>query len=410
MNSAENNQDELTSADEVAEPPSSPLRRSPGGMLMAQRETLELSLQQVADQLHLTMHFVRAIESDSYDKLPGDVFVRGYIRTYARLLRLDADQVLMIYDEFNSHKIARKEEAIKRRDRRRKDKNRPWVIVSGVAFVAVAVALWYLNPAQPSDTVADAASESEVALATAAELAALELPATAQVSNAGTTAATTASNILQTRDVAEANNSAMPGSAIAATAVSGSVVSDSGLADSTIADSTDASSGLADAANAGVTAVNSAASDGGAASSSETGAAAGNVTDGVVPPVTEYAQAGAASGQTQSASPAPASTEPITPAMQPAASGRTVMEYWAGADELRIGFRADSAVQIEHKGGSEAHDNIHVAGETLVIRGTAPFSVLLGDARNVSLSFNGRQIDISSNIRVDNSARLSIGM
>ncbi|MBU2097299.1 MAG: DUF4115 domain-containing protein [Gammaproteobacteria bacterium] len=330
MNSAENNQDDLTSADEVAEPPSGPVRRSPGGMLMAQRETLELSLQQVADQLHLTMHFVRAIESDSYDKLPGDVFVRGYIRTYARLLRLDPDQVLMIYDEFNSHKMARKEEAIKRRDRRRKDKNRPWVIVSGIAFVSVAVALWYLNPGQPSDIVADAASD----------IAALEFEAAAgDVVATETTGLTTDNQISAPALQTGSDNSQL---------ISASEPVDS-LAES----------------------VDSASSDGEIASDV---------------------------------------TSPAELSMKPAASGRTIMEYWNGADELRIGFREESAVQVEHSGGSEAHEHIHTAGETLVIRGTAPFSVLLGDARNVSLSFNGRQIDISSNIRVDNSARLSIGM
>lgn len=344
MSIAETNPDELTSADEVAEPPSSPLRRSPGGMLMAQRETLELSLQQVADQLHLTMHFVRAIESDSYDKLPGDVFVRGYIRTYARLLRLDPDQVLMIYDEFNSHKIARKEEAIKRRDRRRKDKNRPWVIVSGVAFVSVAIVLWYLNPAQPSDTVADAASEADevtaIVVAPETNRPEAELPAVAAA----------LAGELSPEDLPNSQHEAI-------TEVAGPV-------------ETTAESVIAPAASAT------------AAQSTPAEASA------IVPQLTE-----------QSA-----------PAMAPAASGRTVMEYWTGGDELRIGFNADSTVQIEHKGGAEAHDHIHVAGETLVIRGTAPFSVLLGDARNVRLSFNGRQIDISSNIRVDNSARLSIGM
>jgi cytoskeleton protein RodZ len=326
MNNAENNQDELTSTDEVAEPPSDPVRRSPGAMLMAQRETLELSLQQVADQLHLTMHFVRAIESDSYEKLPGDVFVRGYIRTYARLLRLDPDQVLMIYDEFNFHKMARKEEAIKRRDRRRKDKNRPWIIVSGIAFVSVAVALWYLTPTQTTpEAVINATSELT---------GSLERPA-------------------------EAPTNTMSGAALQID------FPDQVAAETATELTTDELT---------------------AAQSDETLPAAGEIADAV------------------------SSADLSSSAMLPAESGRTVMQYWPGTDELRIAFSADSSAQIEHKGGAEAHEQIHVAGETLVIRGTAPFSVLLGDARNVSLIFNGRQIDISSNIRVDNSARLSIGM
>ncbi|MEX0740916.1 MAG: RodZ domain-containing protein [Pseudohongiella sp.] len=127
-------------------------RTRPGSLLLAQRETLELSLQHVADELNLTMHYVRALESDSYDKLPGDVFVKGYIRSYARLLGLDPEQMLDIYREFTTHKLARKEEAIKRHARRRMDKNRPWIIVSGIAFVVVALVLWLLSTGDGPDT------------------------------------------------------------------------------------------------------------------------------------------------------------------------------------------------------------------------------------------------------------------
>ena len=128
------------------------VRTRPGSLLLAQRETLELSLQHVADELNLTMHYVKAMESDSYDKLPGDVFVKGYIRSYARLLGLDPDQMLEIYRDFTTHKLARKEEAIKRHARRRMDKNRPWIIFSGIAFVVVAIVLWWLSSGNEADT------------------------------------------------------------------------------------------------------------------------------------------------------------------------------------------------------------------------------------------------------------------
>lgn len=123
---------------------------SPGALLGAQRETLEYSLQQVADRLNLTMHFVRSIESDNYEKLPGDVFIRGYLRSYSELLQLDPEYVLELYFQFTQRRQARKQEAIKRISRRRKDKNRPWIVVSGVAFILLALILWYFN--QPAES------------------------------------------------------------------------------------------------------------------------------------------------------------------------------------------------------------------------------------------------------------------
>ncbi len=91
-------------------------------------------------------------------------------------------------------------------------------------------------------------------------------------------------------------------------------------------------------------------------------------------------------------------------------SGQTETHQWSGSDELTLEVSADCWVEVEHIGGEESYRNQISAGDALVIRGTAPFSVLLGNARDVALTFNGRSIDISSNVRADNTARLSIGM
>ncbi|MGM0632553.1 MAG: helix-turn-helix domain-containing protein [Pseudomonadota bacterium] len=130
----------------VAEEPDEKTPRiSPGQKLRAARKARELSVKQVANELHLTMHYVNALESDDFDTLPGDVFVKGYIRNYAQLLQLDPDQILKHYRELGERRQARKEEAFDRYTQRRKNRNRPWVITSGMAFVALALLLWYLS-------------------------------------------------------------------------------------------------------------------------------------------------------------------------------------------------------------------------------------------------------------------------
>ena len=163
--------------DEQAEPPATP-KPSPGALLQAQRETLELSLQQVSEKLNLTMHYVRSLESDSFDKLPADIFVRGYIRNYANLLGLDPVHVLQVYADFTVKKQARKEEAIKRYTRRRRDKNRPWVLFSGIAFVVVAVALWWLSS---TEDVAELTSQASSAPQASS---ALQVSSASQISSA----------------------------------------------------------------------------------------------------------------------------------------------------------------------------------------------------------------------------------
>lgn len=150
-------------------------RNSPGRVLREARESRDWSVKQVANDLHLTMHYVSALESDDFDKLPGDVFVRGYMRSYALLLGLDPDAVVKRYRAYSERRQARKEEAFKRYTRRRNDRNRPWVIFSGIAFVGLAVFLWYLTDQRDSaadSTVSRTASEAEAVPAPGGETSA----------------------------------------------------------------------------------------------------------------------------------------------------------------------------------------------------------------------------------------------
>lgn len=66
----------------------------PGAMLRAAREAAGLSLDQVAQQLKLAPRQVKAIEDESFGDLPGRTFSRGFVRNYARLLNLDAEELL----------------------------------------------------------------------------------------------------------------------------------------------------------------------------------------------------------------------------------------------------------------------------------------------------------------------------
>src|SRR5947207_3626135 len=71
-----------------------PIASTAGAQLRAAREALGLSQEAVAQQLKLAPRQVRAIEEDDYARLPGRTFVRGFVRNYARLVRLDPTAVM----------------------------------------------------------------------------------------------------------------------------------------------------------------------------------------------------------------------------------------------------------------------------------------------------------------------------
>ena len=69
-----------------------------GDMLREERLRQNISEKEVGDQLHITAHYVRALESNNYEKLPGAVFVKGYLKAYASLLNLDEAELLGKYE------------------------------------------------------------------------------------------------------------------------------------------------------------------------------------------------------------------------------------------------------------------------------------------------------------------------
>ena len=65
-----------------------------GAMLVAGRETAGLSIDDVANQLKLAPRQIKALEDGDYNRLPGRTFVRGFVKSYARLVRLDPELVV----------------------------------------------------------------------------------------------------------------------------------------------------------------------------------------------------------------------------------------------------------------------------------------------------------------------------
>lgn len=65
-----------------------------GARLRAAREAAHFSHEDVAQALKFSPRQIAALEADDYAALPGATIVRGFVRNYARLLKLDATALL----------------------------------------------------------------------------------------------------------------------------------------------------------------------------------------------------------------------------------------------------------------------------------------------------------------------------
>jgi len=68
-----------------------------GQLLQKQREEKKVSLESVAQKTRIKVTFLQAIEEDAFQLIPSETYVRGFIRCYAKQIRLDPDEILNLY-------------------------------------------------------------------------------------------------------------------------------------------------------------------------------------------------------------------------------------------------------------------------------------------------------------------------
>lgn len=111
-----------------------------GARLAAARNQQKLELSSVASQMHLSREVVMALEAGDAKALPAATFVRGYIKTYARLLGLDEREILALLPTTEGYRPAPLKTVGLGAARRRKPVGKwvLWLLAACVAFVFIA--------------------------------------------------------------------------------------------------------------------------------------------------------------------------------------------------------------------------------------------------------------------------------
>jgi cytoskeleton protein RodZ len=76
-----------------------------GSYLKKERELRGVPLEEISGATKIHIRFLQALEENKFDELPGEVFVKGYVRSYANIIGSDAEEVLNIYTEYVSNNI-----------------------------------------------------------------------------------------------------------------------------------------------------------------------------------------------------------------------------------------------------------------------------------------------------------------
>lgn len=70
-----------------------------GEILKRAREERGLSLEEVAEKTKIRYRYLEAIEKENFDIMPGYVYVKGFIRNYARFLGLNPEALVALFTE-----------------------------------------------------------------------------------------------------------------------------------------------------------------------------------------------------------------------------------------------------------------------------------------------------------------------
>lgn len=70
-----------------------------GLYLQSVRVEKGISLERVAAETRIRTEILRSIEAEDHDKLPGDVFVKGFLRSFARAIGADTEEVLKRFEK-----------------------------------------------------------------------------------------------------------------------------------------------------------------------------------------------------------------------------------------------------------------------------------------------------------------------
>ncbi len=75
-----------------------------GEHLKRERELREISLREISDETKISYRYLEAIEEDNEAKLPAEVFVKGFVKSYASYIGLDPDEAMLRYQEYKKTK------------------------------------------------------------------------------------------------------------------------------------------------------------------------------------------------------------------------------------------------------------------------------------------------------------------
>jgi cytoskeletal protein RodZ len=125
-----------------------------GEILRSEREKKGLSVKEIEIATSIRTLYITAIEEGNYNVIPGEVYVKGFIRNYSNYLGLDSQEIMDLYHNDQNHNTLPDENLspVSKApvDKPVKNNNLPikWITISLLALCAIGGTWWFLGSAK----------------------------------------------------------------------------------------------------------------------------------------------------------------------------------------------------------------------------------------------------------------------
>lgn len=133
----------------------------PGERLREARNARKLDLEAAAEQMNLSVSVLRALENDDYRALPSSTFIKGYIRSYARMLRLPPDDLVRAFEYQTGVHSSMDEQHPLPEKVVKKGPPKALLLVAFLALLGVLYLLFFTGGEDAADNEAPAAAASQ---------------------------------------------------------------------------------------------------------------------------------------------------------------------------------------------------------------------------------------------------------
>ena len=324
----------------------------PGDRLRAARVENGMSIEDIAMRMHLSVGILKAIEENNFDDITAPIFVKGYLRAYARIVSLSEDEMIEQYLNYYSDEdppispTSHLSPEISPDDARIK-----WTTFLVIIGLLGFLAFWWWNQYQGKTDVVSLDTEQTGSMQQA------------EVSSDILTSEIQVVEETPVNQVAEIDDSLLTVDEPEVTEVKKTVETpEPVIPDQVETEATDVFDQTAEMELA-------------------------------------------AEMERESVQEEASATEPEPP---PRAEVSRVAPL-GGTEQLDIVVLADTWVDIKDANGHQLVYELLRADQEVNLIGSAPFSVFLGNAYGVNLIYLDETVDISSRIRDDSTARVKVG-